>query len=96
MAGKPGIRLPIAPLDRELAANNIDVEFIEGKLNGSIRQARVRGYLTLAVADEAACSILKMHPIEIWGDAYAEVVWHDGDDLQDTDLEHDIAEQVAA
>lgn len=87
-----GIRLSVEPLERVLADNNIDVEFIEDRLNAAIRKARFNGFYTLAIADEIACDILLMHPLEIWGNEYTDAAWADGDDLQDTDLEVGMAD----
>lgn len=83
---KPGPRLSVAPMDAALAKYNIDVEFIEGKLNNAIRLARSRGYVTLAVADDVACKVLKCHPIVVWGEEYVEAVHPDLGAFDDTDL----------
>lgn len=94
--GRPaGRRLPIAPLDAALAHFNIDVEFIEGRLNTSIRQGRSRGYLTLDTADEVACKVLKMHPIVIWGETYMDVVHNDLGE-HDTDTFADLYDEEEA
>lgn len=93
---KPMPRLSFAPLDAALARHHIDPEFIEGPLNAVTWQGRFQGWLTLAKADEIACHVLKMHPAEIWGAEYAEKVWHDGDDLQDVDLEVGMADVKVA
>lgn len=84
-----GPRLSVEPLVGMLAANNIDVEFIEGRLNQSIRNAKFRGYFTLDTADEIACHILKMHPAEVWGEEYERIVWHDADEDIDVSVEAD-------
>lgn len=85
--GRPrGPRLSVAPLDAALAHFNIDVEFIEGRLNNAIRNARARGYVTATVADEVACHVLKMHPIAIWGEEYVEEIHPDLGAFDDIDL----------
>lgn len=83
MARPAGLRLTIDPLLNMLDVHDIDVEFIEGRLNTSIRQGKLRGFLTLPVADEVACKVLKMHPFEIWGQEYEVTVWHDMHDEEE-------------
>ena len=77
---KRGPRLSVEPLIAALARFNIDVEFIEGRLNEAIRLAKHRGFFTLPVADEIACDVLKMHPLDIWGSEYEDSVWFDADE----------------
>jgi lambda repressor-like predicted transcriptional regulator len=89
-----GTRLSVAPLLGALAANNIELEYLDARLNNNVRQAKFRGYFTLATADEIACDILKMHPIEIWGDEYAEAAWFDGNEDIDTSANGDRAKDV--
>lgn len=83
---KPGPRLSVEPMDAALREANIDVEFIEGRLNNNIRWARSQGYVSLNIADEVACHILKTHPILIWGEEYVEKVHHDLGRYDDIDL----------
>ena len=87
-----GPRLSIEPLLGTLAANHIELEFLDARLNNSLRQAKYRGYMTLAMADDIACHILKMHPVEVWGAEYEEACWADGDDLRNTYLEAGMAD----
>lgn len=83
---KPGPRLSVEPMDAAMRRYNIDVEFIEGKMNSNIRWARSAGYVTLAIADDFACKVLKMHPIEVWGEEYVEKIHHDLGKWDDVDI----------
>lgn len=60
----------------------IDPEFIEGRLNGAIAKGKFNGFLTLAMADEIACKVLRLHPLVIWGEEYEEKVWFDSDEAE--------------
>lgn len=80
---KPGIRLSAEPLMGALAANGIDPEYVEGRLNAAIRKGKFNGFFTLAMADEIACNILKMHPVQVWGEEYENKVWFDSEDAEE-------------
>jgi hypothetical protein len=80
MARPAGPRLSLEPLLGMLAANGIEPEFLPKKTDNAIRNAKFRGYFTLSVADEIACHVLKMHPLEVWGEEYEREVWFDSNE----------------
>lgn len=77
-----GIRLSFEPLESALAHQNIEAEFLDLRFQRAIWKARFNGYFTLAMADEIACDVLAMHPLEVWGQEYEDKAWFD---MHDTD-----------
>lgn len=77
MARPTGPRLTLEPMLGMLAANGIETEYLPKKMDNAIRNAKFRGFFTLSVADDIACNVLKMHPVEVWGKEYEDVVWFD-------------------
>lgn len=79
-------RLSIVPLLDALLVNDLDLgSNPTGRLDIAVRKGKMSGYLTLAMADEIACKVLKVHPIDVWGQEYEDSVWFDMDEHDGTD-----------
>ena len=86
MARKAGPRLSLAPLLGALTAKDIEVEALDAKSIAAVKNAKTRGYMTLDAADDIACHVLKVHPFDVWGQEYEDVVWYDMADAEQSNV----------
>lgn len=79
-------RLSIEPLIVALALN--DVTFGDTTPHGiALKKGKMNGYVTLTMADEFACKVLKVHPFDVWGQEYEDSVWFDMGSHDDNDTD---------
>lgn len=78
--GNRGTRLSAGPVLGYLDVYRINSDYLPNRLAEAIKTARYEGFVTLAMGDELACKVLRMHPFEVWGQEYEDKVWFDMDE----------------